>query len=141
MASTGYGVKLPLIIEPESGPYALHNDLRKTISQNLKMLILTSPGERIMNIHYGVGLRRFLFEPNNPHTIETIRDRIRTQVKAFMPYVKIQDINFSNLENSKNAIKLSIFYTTCAANQQNLVAIVLKSILKQTFLVLIFSSL
>jgi phage baseplate assembly protein W len=59
---TGISPKVPLIYDPTDGPYQLNKNLKQTINQNLKMLVLTSPGERIMIPEFGVGLRRFLFE-------------------------------------------------------------------------------
>jgi len=57
----GISVKLPLSRDPESG-YKLNKTLKQVARQNLKMLVLTAPGERIMIPEFGVGLRNYLFE-------------------------------------------------------------------------------
>ena len=54
-------VKLPLALSDEYG-YEMLTDLISVFKQNLKTLILTNPGERVMDPSYGVGIRKFLFE-------------------------------------------------------------------------------
>ena len=44
----GYSPKLPLTLDEEDGAYGLTKNLRQLTRQNLKMILLTSPGERII---------------------------------------------------------------------------------------------
>ena len=53
--------KLPLTLDSGDG-YTSIKILKTMIKQNFKMLILTNPGERVMNPDFGVGIRQFLFE-------------------------------------------------------------------------------
>jgi len=91
MASfSGIAPRLPIHRDSESG-IALTQTISENTRQNLKMLLLTSPGERIMHIDYGVGIRRMLFEPKGT-VIRLLNSRIRSQVKTYMPYVTIIDL-------------------------------------------------
>ena len=56
----GLTPKLPLALGGESGNYQLIQNYKDLIKQNFKNLILTSPGERMMDPHFGVGIRNFL---------------------------------------------------------------------------------
>ena len=58
----GFAPKLNLELNSEDGAYALLKTIPELAKQNLKMIILTSPGERIFEPSFGVGIRRFLFE-------------------------------------------------------------------------------
>ena len=60
----GISPKLPLTIDSRDGKYALNKTVRQAIAQNLKNLVLTAPGERIMNSDFGVGIRNYLFRDN-----------------------------------------------------------------------------
>ena len=91
----GLSPVLPLGIDPRNG-YSLHQDLTPMVHQNLKMVILTCPGERSMDPRFGVGLRNYLFEPDDPVIYEDVKARIVTQVNDYMPYVEIQDIQFKS---------------------------------------------
>jgi len=76
--------------------YALIGDYVSLVKQNLKNLLLTVPGERMMNPDFGVGLKRFLFENDNPLVYDGIAERIQTQIKKYLPYIKINDIIFNS---------------------------------------------
>lgn len=93
--STGLSPKLPLTKDPQDG-YALNKDYIDLVKQNLKMLLLTAPGERIMEPEFGIGLRNYLFENNTNSTYSEIETRIREQVKFYMPFVEVQQVNFSS---------------------------------------------
>ena len=59
---SGFTPKVPLHVSSKDGFYALTQNLRQNTKQSLKMIVLTAPGERIMNPLFGVGLRNYLFE-------------------------------------------------------------------------------
>ena len=60
------------------------------------MIILTVPGERAMDPEFGVGLKKYLFEPNTARTYADIRARIVTQVSSYLSYLEINDITFDS---------------------------------------------
>lgn len=85
--------------------------LKKNIKQNLKMLLLTSPGERVMNPNFGVGVNQYLFEMVEDQSVYAdIDSKIREQISLYMPYLKIQRIDFV-AQNNKNKINLKISYS------------------------------
>ena len=70
----GIGPELPLNKDHRFGTYSLVTSYKNEVKQNFKNLLLTSPGERIMNPDFGVGLRHFLFEPRQ-NSIQKITQR------------------------------------------------------------------
>ena len=120
--SQGLSVALPLRTDSVDGAYALHKSLKDMAEQNLKMVILTSPGERVMIPEFGVGIRNYLFEPNNNQTINTIRDRIREQVGKYLPYIKLMSLELFSPQISlqegidSSALIVKIKYNIPAAN-------------------------
>jgi len=93
--TTGLAPLLPI----ESSRFELITDYLTLAKQNLKMLILTSPGERMMDINFGVGLKRYLFDMNNESTYQDIASNIRSQVSRYMPFIEIQKVEFRTPEN------------------------------------------
>ena len=89
----GIGPDLPLSRDHRHGNYSLITSYKEEVKQNFKNLLLTSPGERVMDIHFGVGLRRYLFEPRT-HAIPKIRQKIEMQVRRYMPFIRINNIRF-----------------------------------------------
>ncbi len=89
----GYAPKLPLTLDPTDG-YRLTKTTRENAQQNLKMLVLTSPGERIWEPDFGVGLFNYLFELDTQFLQDDIRERIRSQVRRYLPFITILGISF-----------------------------------------------
>jgi phage baseplate assembly protein W len=92
--ASGLSPKLPLTVSEVFGPYNLNVTFEELAKQNLKMLILTIPGERIMDPNFGVGLRRYLFEFNGSNTYSLIESKIREQVGRYLSYIQIDNIQF-----------------------------------------------
>ena len=93
----GLAPKLPLYRDDLDG-YALLKDFPALVAQNFKMLMLTSPGERLMEPLFGVGLKRYLFEQNHATTHSMIESEISSQVQRYMPYLQILSVQFSTEE-------------------------------------------
>jgi|7_EtaG_2_1085326.scaffolds.fasta_scaffold00119_10 phage baseplate assembly protein W len=91
----GYSVALP-ITRNEIDGFRLNKSLISVAKQNLKMLVLTNPGERIMLPAYGVGIRHFLFEALTGGQLARIESRILEQVTRYLPYIDIVNITFSS---------------------------------------------
>ena len=86
--------------------------LRDNIKQNLKMLVLTNPGERVMDPNFGVGVGRYLFEMIEDNSVfSDIDSRIREQVSLYLPYVNIQGVEFLSENRNRNKINLKITYS------------------------------
>jgi phage baseplate assembly protein W len=108
------GPKLPLFRDEVNGSYSLIYSFAEEMKQNFKNLLLTSPGERMMNPDFGVGVRNFLFLPRQQITTE-LRQRIEGQVSRYMPFIQIKKIQFNrgvddNLADDLNVLSISIEY-------------------------------
>jgi len=100
---SGFTPKVPLYVSPKDGFYGLTQNLRENTKQSLKMIVLTAPGERIMNPLFGVGLRRYLFENYSKNLDRTFQARLNDQVERYLPLVKIVDVKFLNSEKENSA--------------------------------------
>jgi len=93
----------------------LTNDIGKktdanAINQSMKMLLNTSYYERPFRPQVGSNLRRILFEPADPITIQDLRASIESLILNYEPRVQILDIKINdNAEN--NAYDLTIEYS------------------------------
>ena len=106
---------MPLALDGVDG-YAAITNYRDLAAQNLKMVVLTAPGEKMMDPQFGVGLRNFLFEQNHVSTHGEIEARVINQVRAYLPYLEILDIRFSTTTEehpepySSNLVHIEIHY-------------------------------
>jgi phage baseplate assembly protein W len=101
--------KLPLTLDSGDG-YTSIKTLKTLIKQNFKMLILTNPGERVMNPDFGVGIRQYLFENFQSDVYARIDTRIREQTSVYLPVITIQSIQFGTGTIEDNSLGLRIDY-------------------------------
>jgi len=87
--ATGISAKLPLAYVKSDGPYLLTKGLAENAKQNLKNLIFTNPGEKIMNSDFGVGFYALLFQNANDDILEDLKERLFTQVDRYMSFINI----------------------------------------------------
>ena len=70
---------------------------------NLKNLLLTKKGERVLQPNFGSGLQDLLFEPIDEEFEGKLVDTITESVSTWLPYINIEDINVDmNNENKDN---------------------------------------
>ena len=88
--AAGVSVKLPLSIGDFG--YTLNKNFKEAIKQNFKNLLLTIPGEKVMDVNFGVGLIRFLFEMDSTILRLNILSEIDKQVSVYMPFLEVLDV-------------------------------------------------
>ena len=110
----GLSIALPLSLDEKDGPYKSNMTLDEVAQQNIKMIVLTSPGERVMEPDFGVGIRNFLFEQNTPFLVNDIRKRISDQVQRYAPFIKIQKLNI-NIDSDNGFLSVEIKYAVPAS--------------------------
>ena len=103
------GVALPLTFSDIDG-FTMIKKIQDAARQNLKMLLLTVPGERVMDPEYGVGMKQYLFNNYTTETFSEIDARIRDQIAIYMPGIQISEISFSESEQDENKLGVSISY-------------------------------
>ena len=86
-----YSVKLPLE-ESQLDIESYNTNLLDVARQNIKMILLTTPGERIMLPDFGVGFRRFLFQQNNILLANDLKNVIQQQIAKYAAGIRIDDL-------------------------------------------------
>ena len=89
--------------------FEMYEDIKDLINYHLKSLLLTSPGEKISDSSYGVGLRRFIFEQYNIGAINDLRSTIASQISFYIPSINVQSIKISEDPDMIDAGVLSIY--------------------------------
>jgi len=110
----GLSIALPLSLDEKSGPYKSNVTLNQVAKQNLKMIVLTNPGERVMEPDFGVGITGYLFEQETPLLVKKIKKRIGDQVERYAPFVKIRQLNI-NIDSDNGFLSVEIKYAVPAA--------------------------
>ncbi len=86
------GIKLPFS-RTNGRLFDLSYSTEEQALSNLKNLILTRQGERIMQPLFGTNLQDSLFEQNDDLLKSSINDSITDAVNFWLPYIEINELN------------------------------------------------
>ena len=102
------GISLPIQI----GNTAFNQTFttNEQIKSNVKNLLLTKKGERVMQPAFGSGLQELLFDFNDDTLPGKIEDAITNALEQWLPYVSVDtiDIEQTDLLKDKNQVNISI---------------------------------
>jgi phage baseplate assembly protein W len=102
------GITLPIQI----GNTAFNQSFKtaEQASSNIKNLLLTKKGERIMQPNFGSGLQELLFDFNDDTLAEKIEDTVTLALENWLPYISVDqiDIEASDFDKDRNLVNVSI---------------------------------
>lgn len=113
-------ISIALPLSNSTDGFKTNDSLFSVVRQNLKMLILTIPGERVMIPDYGVGLKKYLFNSFGENISSQIDQKIREQVKKYMPAITISDIIINRDNIDANRLNISINYSIPGISMKDL---------------------
>jgi len=90
---------------------------------NLKNLLLTRKGERIMQPNFGTNIYNSLFEANTDTLLDTLKSSLRDDINFWLPYIVVNDIEAIRTDHR---IDLRLHFRT-SENGANLVINILAS--------------
>tara|TARA_Y100001938_G_C7864837_1_gene317417 strand:+ start:266 stop:643 length:378 start_codon:yes stop_codon:yes gene_type:complete len=89
-----------LVLEGGSIKSFSEGDINDLVKQNIKMILLTCPGERMMITNFGVGLRNYLFRMPTPSLYNEIKSRAKSQLSQYSPPISIKNMEISFQEET-----------------------------------------
>jgi phage baseplate assembly protein W len=132
------GIQLPLSTS-DGRLFALSYSTHQQTISNLKNLVLTRKGERIMQPRFGTDLYDSLFENITDTTITNIKTSISEAVNYWMPYVNLDSINVQaveardkNTNRSEHGITVSINISVNGFQINEPVSFLITSNIRQT---------
>tara|TARA_B100001564_G_scaffold338786_1_gene330921 strand:+ start:1891 stop:2325 length:435 start_codon:yes stop_codon:yes gene_type:complete len=108
------GVTLPF------NGYAVFNQsftTKEQVKSNLINLLLTSPGERLMNPNFGIGIRDLLFQQIIDQ--DSLKGRIIDSAATYIPEIEILQVNAERVGETQiesYQLKISISYALLVNN-------------------------
>lgn len=80
---------------------------------NIKNLLLTKKGERVMQPEFGSGLQELLFEFNDDDLAEKIESTITQALQQWLPYITAEQIDIEQTDENKdrNLVNVSITFS------------------------------
>ena len=104
------GLKLPFT-RGRSGLFPQSETTLEQAGSNIKNLLLTSKGERVMQPDFGSRLRELLFEHYTEDLSERIREEIEEAMSTWLPYITISSVNIIQDETNPNQTKVDLDFS------------------------------
>lgn len=67
-------------------------DVQSAIRSNVRALLLTNWGERVMHYDFGCNMREFIFEPATSELRGRIAERVKNQLAKWMPFLLLTEL-------------------------------------------------
>lgn len=99
-SETVKGFKFPFGGESYVAAKSSRGDLVKS---QIKQLIFTRPGERVMLPEFGMNLDRYLFNPLDDETLGAMYDLIVYNMNRFLPFITLIKLEISKTQEIKYA--------------------------------------
>ena len=80
------------------------------------MIVLTEQGEKLTDLDFGCGLRRFLFEQSDID-VEEIQEQIVEQIETYAPYIDVTNVEVS-FANNQQTLNIKIKYVIIPTSTQ-----------------------
>lgn len=93
---TYYGVTMPFVSPAGILPFQADE---RIIKNDLLILLLTAPGQRVMRPGFGTPINRYLFEPADQNDYGTLRSAILLAIEVNEPRVIVEDVVINGNEN------------------------------------------
>lgn len=85
------GIMLPMT-DTNGSLFKLSYTTQEQAISNLKNLLLTSMGERVMQPMFGTNIPKFLFEPLTNNLLDKIEQHVRFSINFWLPYIVIENL-------------------------------------------------
>ena len=103
-----YAIGITLPIQITNTAFAQSFTTREQVSSNIKNLLLTKKGERILQPEFGSGLQGLLFDFNNDELPTKIEDTITEALEQWLPYVTIDSIDVEQTDYLKDRNRATV---------------------------------
>lgn len=113
----------PLLPTPDGTGSLNWPDLESSIRQTIRAILMTRPGERLLDRRFGAGLQEFLHEPNSILTRRRIRDAVRDAIARHEPRVRLHRVEVEPEGERAERVRVSIGYEVIRTRRPGALAI------------------
>ena len=111
--TVGIGLSVPFQSTATSGSDSMFNINYTTAEQvkyNLINYFLTSKGERVFNPSFGSNVQSFLFEQNDPSSLEILKKSIEEDINLVFSVIELKEIKII-ADEDYYSVTIQIFYS------------------------------
>lgn len=88
----------------------------KSVEESIRIILRTTPGERVMNPKFGCKINEILFSPNSPKTISLAVHYIEEALVRWEPRIILKSVTGTPDPDNHNLININIDYEIRSVN-------------------------
>ena len=108
VAYNNYAIGITLPLQFGENTFEQSFQTKDQIKSNIKNLLLTKRGERILQPEFGSGLQSLLFEPNVDDLEGRIEDTINESLEQWLPYITAEEIDIESTDELRDNNKINV---------------------------------
>lgn len=113
-----FGIKYPFTSEGFQNFYVdANSSLKEKVRSQLMHIVFTPKLQKIRQPNFGTDLIKFIFEPNDTTTWETVKDEVSESVKRWATNISINDIKIVKNEENESEIYVRLDYSVSEGNK------------------------
>jgi uncharacterized protein len=103
-------VSWPLLPVPDEHGRLAFPGFEDSVRQQIRVILLTRPGEQLMRPQFGGGLGRFVDQPNTADTRRLLREVVEQALAAGEPRIVVEHVGVEEIADQPTAVRVDITY-------------------------------
>jgi phage baseplate assembly protein W len=113
----GRGVVFPF--RPDAGGTLRYVDGDAGVAQSLRLLLMTTAGERVMRPTFGTDAPRLVFAPGSETNRHLLEKSIREAIRDHEPRVQLDDVQVTEDLSAPERVNIEVTYTVRRTNTRD----------------------
>lgn len=113
----GRGVAFPLL--PDAGGTLRYVDGDPEVAQSLRLLLMTTAGERVMRSRFGTQAPRLVFAPGSETNRNLLESSTRDAIRDYEPRVVLDDVTVTEQPQTPERVDIEVTYTVRRTNTRD----------------------
>jgi len=103
-------ISWPLLPLPDAAGQLAWPLLERSVADQIRVILMTRPGEQLMRSGFGAGLENFLHEPNTLNTRRRLHDLIVSSLNRWEQRILVDDVAVDEVPNEPARVRVEISY-------------------------------
>lgn len=100
----------PLLPLPDEAGRLNWPALERSVADQIRVILMTRPGEQLMRPGFGAGLENYVHEPNTLNTRRRIRDLVVSSLNRWEQRILVDDVAVDEVPSEPARVRVEISY-------------------------------
>jgi uncharacterized protein len=116
----------PFLPVPEGGVIS-YPTLEQSVSDSIRVILTTRPGEQLMTPFFGAGLQNFLDEGNTVAVRRAIQSAILDALQQYEKRITVDAVDVNTIDGAPSQIHVQIHYRMLRTNAPALIGVTMQA--------------